>query len=103
MDLAYISRPLFPHVPSDKTRKEKLQENLKKMGCSYLMEVPWKWTSEVMLWELVFKKVLECFHDTIRGCPDKWTKKLIGRALNLEVKGEVIPQRASAVLQCVPT
>jgi hypothetical protein len=95
-DPVYVSRPLFPHVPSEKTRKEKLQENLKKMGCSYLMEVPWKWTSKVMLQELVFKKVPEHFQDTIRGCPGKWTKELIGRALNLEVNGEVIPQRASA-------
>jgi hypothetical protein len=77
-------------------RKKKLQENLKQMGCSYLMEVPWKWTSKVMLRELVLKEVLEHFQDTIWGCPGKWTKELIGRALNLEVKGEVIPLRALA-------
>jgi hypothetical protein len=76
-------------------RKGKLQKNLKQIGCSYLMEVPWKWTSKVILRELVLKKVPERFQDTIWGCPGKWTKELIGRALNLELKGEVIPLRAS--------
>jgi hypothetical protein len=39
-DLAYVAKPLVPHIPSEKDRKEKLKENLKKMGCSYLMDVP---------------------------------------------------------------
>jgi hypothetical protein len=56
-DPAYVARPLVPHIPSEKDRKEKLKENLKNMGCSYLMDVPWKWTSKVMLQELATRKV----------------------------------------------
>jgi hypothetical protein len=95
-DPAYVAWPLVPHIPNEKDRKEKLKENLKKMGCSCLMDVPWKWTSEVILQELATRKVPNQFQNTIRGHPEKWTQELIARALNLEVEGDVIPQRASA-------
>jgi hypothetical protein len=71
-DPAYIAKPLVPHILSEKDRKEKLKENLKKMGCSYLMDIPWKWTSRVMLKELATRKVPDQFQDTIRGHPEKW-------------------------------
>jgi hypothetical protein len=106
-DLAYVAKPLVPHILSEKDRKEKLKENLKKMGCSYLMDIPWKWTTGVMLKELATRKVPDQFQDTMRGHPKKWTQEFVARALNLGVEGgrdspESINRGVREVLQCSP-
>jgi hypothetical protein len=94
--MEYLTKALSPHIPNEKDRRERLRENLGKMGCAHLMDIPWKWTSEAMVQEFVTKKVPEQFQRTVRGYPENWTLNLVLKSLKLGEKGEVIPQKASA-------
>jgi hypothetical protein len=51
--IEHVLRPPTPGYPDDKERQAILQENLKKMGCGMLWDLPLRYSDEQMLKEVV--------------------------------------------------
>jgi hypothetical protein len=64
-----------PVYPADEDRREVLWKNIKQVGCGLLMDLPWRYTSDELLKEIVLRKPLFAFANSIQADPDLWTDK----------------------------
>jgi hypothetical protein len=71
--MEHILRCPTPGYPKNKERQEILKENLKRMGCAMLWDLPWRYTDEKILKEVVAQRSTS-FPATIRAKPDDWTE-----------------------------
>ena len=64
-----------PEIPRDQDELEQLRRDLKRMGCDGLLEVPWAYSDEELVREVIgpFPNVWD---NTIRGQPKSWTPEL---------------------------
>jgi hypothetical protein len=51
LTIEHVLQPPTPGYPDKKERRVILEENLKKMGCGKLWDLPWRYSDEQMLTE----------------------------------------------------
>jgi hypothetical protein len=69
-----------------------LQENLKKMGCGMLSDLPWRYFDKQMLKEVAAQRSTS-FLESIRTKPDEWTMDVWAKKWLLSAKGRDLPPR----------
>jgi hypothetical protein len=87
-----ILQPPTPGYPEDKERRVILQENVKKMGCKILWDLPWRYFDEQMLKEVVAQQSTS-FLSSIRAKPDDWTLDIWSKKWVLSAEGRNLPPR----------
>ena len=75
-------------TPTDREENNKLEADLRRMGCHGLWEKSWRVRSEDMVRELVIGKVDRVYASTIRGRPDRWNAELWGSVYGIKQGGE---------------
>jgi hypothetical protein len=63
-------------TPTNCEESNKLEADLRRMGCLGLWEKYWRVRSEDMVRKLVTGEVDRIYASTIRGQPDKWNAEL---------------------------
>ena len=75
-------------TPTDRKESNKLEADLRRMGCLGLWEKSWRVRSENMVRQLVTGEVDRIYASTIRGRPDRWNAELWSRVYGFEQGGE---------------
>jgi hypothetical protein len=88
LTIEHVLRPPTPGYPEEKERRVILEENLKKMGCGKLWDLPWRYSDEQMLKEVVSQRSTT-FPDSIREKPEKWTVSVLAKKWLLLTEGEI--------------
>jgi hypothetical protein len=76
----------------DKERREILKENLKRMGCAMLSDLPWRYTDEKILKEFIAQRSTS-FLATIRAKPGDWTAEMWSQKWKWTAKGRGLPPK----------
>lgn len=76
-------------IPTDEERKKRLEDNLEKMGCASLMQVPWSLRNDNMLREfLTPRKDPGQYGRAVRSDWSKITVEMIGKAFGVQWESE---------------
>jgi hypothetical protein len=92
LTIKHVLRPPMPGYPEEKERRVILEENLKKMGCGKLWDLPWRYFDEQMLKEVVAQRST-MFPDSIRAKPEEWTMSMLAKKWLLSTEGRDLPPR----------
>jgi hypothetical protein len=95
VEVTYVSKGLSPQIPQTDSRKKRLRNNLKVMGCNNLLTLPWGYTSNTMLEEIRNRTGPGEFQGLVRASPAQWTKDVIAEAFQVEAAGEGIPAKVA--------
>jgi hypothetical protein len=92
LTIEHVLRPPTPWYLEDKERRVMLEENLKKMGCGKLWDLPWRYSDKQMLKEVVAQRSTT-FPDSIRAKPEEWTMSVLAKKWLLSTEGRDLPPR----------
>jgi hypothetical protein len=90
--IEHVLQPPTLGYPNNKERQVILQENLKKMGCGMLWNLPWRYSDEQMLKEVVAQRSTS-FPQSIRAKPDEWTMNVWAKKWLVSAEGRDLPPR----------
>jgi hypothetical protein len=79
-ETSFISKWLCPIIPKDAIVMARLRNNLKRMECKELLDLPWNWVNNKMVDEVASKSPPLELKNTIRAQPDKWIKEIMAAA-----------------------
>jgi hypothetical protein len=85
--IEHQSKPPTPGYPGEKDRRDILEANLRKMGCGKLWDLPWRYLDDFLVNEVALQRSID-WPDTIRGKPEKWTRKLLAQKWGLSLEGK---------------
>ena len=74
-------------TPTDREESNKLEADLRCMGCLGLWKKSWRVRTEDMVRELVTEEVDHVYASTIRGQPDRWNAELWSRVNGFKQTG----------------
>lgn len=81
-------RVVIPQFPDSPAEKENLLEDLERMGCGNVAELPWGLSSQAMVDEVSGAAPAPAGIDGIRAKPDTLTIEMVARAYRVENKGQ---------------
>lgn len=81
------ARTVTPKFPESQQEKQNLLEDLARMGCGKLAEVPWGLSSQRMVDELAGEAKAPAELDGIRAKEEEWTEEVVARAYDLKNSG----------------
>ncbi len=70
-------------IPTDSNDLEELRDDLFRMGCLGLMEMPWKFQYDNIVRELINQEAVISLDDNLRGQPEEWTAEVWRRVYSL--------------------
>jgi hypothetical protein len=91
-DLALACKPLRPGILEDDKDVAWLRENLRKMDCEGLLEVPWHHEEPEWLQE-IWRKDRSAFPNTVRANPDLWKENMIAEVFGICREGLGLPYK----------